>query len=479
MALGNPLLATYSADSVVRTYELVGDVFVPIGVSSAYPHVPGTMAVAAGDTQMPLHWLNEDDNIFLYHAPATNANNLVSLDKFGAQVVSYPATTGTNTGGVPTAWYRDLNGVLAKIRDTVNQLLLFEFAGGVSSRTANLGNTALGNLRMIDASESGALIAVARLSGIPLLFKRTSAAGVWPLTISSAINIVIDMTPTSVRFMAGDKVMVAADANQLVVYGFDSASNAFVRNQVLEKPTGTVFKILRFDNGRKLAVSFLNAGVYTTRIYKLASGLLVPMQDIAGFGQDLTASADGVLLVDPVMRKARRDTGTSFVDFNYAMDNIPTGVAFGKLSLAPYTKSATSRVYVNAVQGVGQKTIDFNNLKFTLLDSTATFVDTDATIATVTNNGAKEVKGGAWPAGGVSVPNVTAGMSGKDFLFSAPQFVHQTALVSPITWRYGVLYDATSGKPLIFFDYYGERTVATNRELRFSFPANVFLGLGK
>lgn len=480
MALGNPLLATHSTDNVVRTYELVGDVFVPIGVSAPYAHVPGSLAQTAGDLNMPLHWINEDENIFIYNAPTANSNTLVSLNKFGELVVTYPASSATNSGGVPTAYHRDLNSVFGKIRTTSDALLLYEFANGQSTRSTSFANPAtLANVRMMDVSESSAILSVVRVSGIPVFFKRTSNPGVWPLTLSALINMVIDITPLGVKFMAGDKTMVAYDANQLVAYAFDNASNSFMRNQVLSKPAGTIVKVLRFENGRKLAVSFLNAGVYTTRIYRMVSGLFEAVQDITAFGQDLTASIDGVLLLDPVMRKARRNDGVSFVDFDYSMSNLGTGILFGKMSLAPYTKSATARVYAAAVQGVGEKTINTNNLKFTLLDNTATFVDTDALISTVTANGTKEVKGGSWPVGGVSVPNVTMAMSGKDFNFSAPAFTHQTALVSPIVWRYGVLYDATSGKPLIFFDYYGERQVATNRELRFSFSSNVFLSLGK
>jgi hypothetical protein len=165
-----------------------------------------------------------------------------------------------------------------------------------------------------------------------------------------------------------------------------------------------------------------------------------------------------------------------FVDHDTAMANVAADSRIAKLSLAPTAKIANPLVYLAALEPFATCGIDWNNLKFTLLTSAAAFDETDTTLSQVTNGGAWEVSEAAWPAGGLILENVTDGMGTTSYEFSCDPVVWLT-FGSSMNWRYGVLYDATNNTPLVCFDYYGERSVASNREVHFDFPGDVFLRL--
>lgn len=184
------------------------------------------------------------------------------------------------------------------------------------------------------------------------------------------------------------------------------------------------------------------------------------------------------MIIDPVSKKAYTNSANGFVDASAAMNNVSGSVLTGVISNTPVTKSALAMVYLAALEAVGEDTIDLNNLKFTLLDDAASFNEADTTIGAVTDNGARENVGGNWPVGGVKLNNASAGMEVTEFQFKADAASFNT-FGTTLSWRYGVIYDATSGTPLIFFDYYGEREIAANRNVRFEQPSRTILRVRK
>lgn len=476
MAIGNPFLATYSTDNVVRTYELVNGVFVPIGVSAAYANVNGSISTGLGDVLPKLTWVSEDN--FYHIAWGTSVSNTSegTYDRNGVQVQS--ATGGvTNASNYPVAYLADLDELLYKWRTTTVNLFGNQFAADGTWVSQNLMNAALGILRELQVSNDQMYIIAVPSTGAPKFARRTSALGVRPLVLSAFSDMSMDMTPTMVRWLGGNTV-IGINATSIVAYEYAGTGNTFTRVMEAPKPAGTPVIAMPFTDGAHIAISFLNAGAYTTRIYRRFGGGLITIADIANFGKDISISSDGVLIVDAPLKRAVRFDGLNVTNNDAAVANISSISSLGRLSSAPVTKSAMPLSYNALVQALGENSIDVNNLKFTLLDSTAVFSATDATFAAVTNSGAKEVKNGNWPAGGVALANVTRAMSGEEFAYKAPD-VKRLITQSTLAWRYGLIYDVTSGKPLIFFDYSGERQIATNRELVIKFPATVFLSLRK
>lgn len=215
--------------------------------------------------------------------------------------------------------------------------------------------------------------------------------------------------------------------------------------------TGAVHRIAVSPDDKFVAVSRLNAGVYTTVIYERAGTTLTPFATIPAFGQNLMWTGDGFYLIDGLSKKALRYTGT-FDVADAILANLPAVVSSVSISQHVDGVAGFARLYNEGAQDIATCTTDLAQLKLMLLSSGASFDATQATVSAVTNAGAYEVSGGGWTAGGLLLTGVAkvAGPAGTTVITAND--ISQV-LSATLTFRYGLVYDDATDTPLAFIDY--------------------------
>lgn len=111
---------------------------------------------------------------------------------------------------------------------------------------------------------------------------------------------------------------------------------------------------------------------------------------------------------------------------------------------------------------------DLNALKILLLSNEASFDFVDTTWQAVTANGVREVHGGGWPQGGKLLPDVSLERFndyGAKLVFGD---VSQAIVGSTLSFYSALIYDQTSGKPLVFIDLAGEALVEEGNAINFT-----------
>lgn len=216
--------------------------------------------------------------------------------------------------------------------------------------------------------------------------------------------------------------------------------------------TGAVHRISVSPDDKYVAVSRVNAGVYTTVVYTRVGGTLTLFQTINGFGQSLAFSGDGFFLIDGIMKQARKFDGTNFAAANGAMANLPATVSSFALSQHVDGVSGFARAYNEAVHDYATCGVDNANLKMMLLTGAAAFVATHTNISQVTNGGAFEASGSGWAAGGQALTGVTytVNLGGETEVTANPINV---TLTGALSFRYALIYDDTSDTPIALIDY--------------------------
>jgi hypothetical protein len=139
--------------------------------------------------------------------------------------------------------------------------------------------------------------------------------------------------------------------------------------------------------------------------------------------------------------------------------------------------AVTANVYNHTAALIAGQSIDKANIKAMLLTSSASFVATDTTVNAVAGSltgspaaRAKEVYGNGWTQGGPVVSGVAAStITTNDAKLSASQ-ISVTASGGDIgPCRFVLLYDATSGKPLILYDLGQDEHAGDTTPFKFTF----------
>lgn len=482
MALGNPLLATWADDDLIRTYEYVEGVFVPLGVSAAIVNSPLSTAANTTENISPgMTWTHDDKYLLVENSPngVNGANVVHSLNFDGSEVASQTSGASTNMAGGIYKPLRDVEGHIYRSSGynggSAAAHILADGSLELTAYTLGLTNGA-DAVNSVDVAPNGEFAILCGIGTAPARISLRTNVGTWPPVFAAATNITTSGIEPDIVAISGDSqtlMFLSIDEGLAQTWFYDGS---FSKVADVSLPTGIIHRALASPDGRHLAVSVNNGGVFATRMFVRQVGYFLPVQDIANFGEELAFSADGILIMDAPNKRCFIREGGTFVDHDTAMINIAVDLLSASFSLAPVFKSAKPDVYIGALGEIGNETIDLDNLKFTLLTSSASFDETDTTLSQVTNAGAYEVTGGAWPTGGILLENVAGALATPNYDYATDP-ITWLAFGSDLTWRYAVIYDATSNQPLVFLDYYGQRTVASSREVHFNFPDDVFLRL--
>ncbi|MDX0267619.1 hypothetical protein GOC13_07215 [Sinorhizobium meliloti] len=478
MAIGNPLLATWDADGVIRTYEYSNGTFVLIGTKGTFSHTSSSTALTAGADPYPyMKWDWDDTILVLLHG--TPGNMLAKsfsplLAQFDAISV-FPTTTNINGGHCASVlaahehWYK--SSALAN-RASVKVS---------SAGSLTIGNATSSNTNGFDTADFAASPDGLQFLTTPVNSQTRNPSWHRRTSVSTAGLAYLGTPP----FTSNSQIVAWGYNNRSVVV-LDSAFNigkiwvldGAIWNllQDINLPAGQVKKAVMSPDTRTLAISSLDGSTWRTRIYNRIGDYFITKQDITGIGELLSFTEDGVLLVDCAQRRAFIRSGELFVAHDSAMVNIPTLIKSQTLSRGLVYPYGQASLYDIAISSLATNIVDLYNVKLTLLKNTATFDKTDQNITEVL--GSHEVNTGMWPAGGLSLKNVF-GMDNPPFYdFTADQ-LRWLVIGTNLFARYGVIYDDTSGIPLIWIDFLSDRSVVKNRELLIDFRDGAFLRYSK
>ncbi len=112
------------------------------------------------------------------------------------------------------------------------------------------------------------------------------------------------------------------------------AANTFTKTMDVENVGQGLHAIAMSPYSNQLAVSWVNAGVYQTKIYRRLGSFYQEIQTVNGFGQLIDFSADGTMILDCGSKKALKRNGlTGVFEANDAIvANVATGVVRQALS---------------------------------------------------------------------------------------------------------------------------------------------------
>lgn len=483
MAIGNPLLAVWDVDGVIRTFEYTTGAFVQIGSLGGYTHSVSATALAAGADPYPhMCWDWDDSYLVMLRANASNRNIAQVFSPLLALMGSvYLQAQTTNIGGGRAVSYEDQHEHYHIPSIAQQRMLVKVSEAGVPSlvQTFNSGTLGLGPIDLAISEDGQHFVhSFADAATKPTrLFERTTAAGAVP-TFTQRTNPPFTTNSQIVRFSYNDRSVLTVDTTYAVAKIWTLIGTTWTFLQDLPLPTGTVKKSVMSPDTKMLAVSVLNGSDYTTRVYRRIGDYFQFHQDLPGIGKLLDWTADGILLLDAGLRAAYIRFGETFIENNAAMTNIPTLIQAQAISKGRVYPYGFAKLYNAAIEDLAEYNVNVSDLKLTLLQATASFDETHTTLSQVTNSGAYEVHTGLWPAGGVALTGVNSVDSGAYYDFTSDP-VKWIPLATTLVARYGVIYEVSSGRPLIFIDFLNQRAVVQGRQLVIDFQGGSFLRFSK
>ena len=247
------------------------------------------------------------------------------------------------------------------------------------------------------------------------------------------------------------------------------ASNTFTKTMDVENTGQGLHAITMSPYSNQLAVSWVNAGVYQTKIYRRLGSFYQEIQTVANFGQLIDFSADGTMILDCGSKKALKRNGlTGVFEANDAIvANVATGVVRQALSDHVQVPFPVVDFYQNALDLTVEGGLDIAKFKVTLVQDGAPAYDPEAQwLADVT--GDKEVTAGLWPADGIPLVNpaiVSEGLEAK----VTSDAITRIIVEQGIEFRYVVLHH--DGAPILRHDYQKTVQVARDDKLVIEVPS--------
>lgn len=467
MALGVPRLVTYSrTDGLGRIFELSGEVFVQVG-NFGITH--------AADQPSP-PWIgfnyNAPDVIGVISQPGSLANGNMRAASFGLD--------GTQKGS---------NSELV-IGAGVNSMYVFMgFITGFGFVIK--GTSAAGNLWWESAAPFNLTISSGPYALSNLWTDILDANGQrWVNITGTSSKLQVGggakdaSFPTSVTWGGKSYQWLKAVATRDNSYWYNTRTNNEI--QMWRPNTGTTLPVLVFTyaspglgtvqtivpsrNNRFVAVGYDDGTTKTTVILQRFGEVLREFARLPDMGTILNWTADGKYLIDSFSKKAYRYDGQKvFTDVSATMMvNVPANSvsqATSDHAPAPPTLIDT-QFYTAGLDSLVQKT--FGTLKVALLSNAAVFDRTQTTATTVL---ASQVTGGTWPAGGITLNNVTYVSQTNSEIIKADDLA--VALNVPLTFRTLLIYDSTNNRPIMWQKFDADIAADADLQLNIKFSNGI------
>jgi hypothetical protein len=477
MAVVNPLLAAWDPTGVLRLYEYAGGAFTLTGSLGGLTQANTSTGVGA--TTVPfLYWMGEDAACAVVRelsnsscqggaiSPAGVLNNTVIIGA-SADLGPFRATGFANRLMFVERVAWPFNGANLASRHGMS-------TAGILSATGSVLTLSEHHKKVWEFSPDGTKT-IWRTTDNETRFGISAdpfnVSPSWTLQPDPGFLIDIDLA----AWAHDNKTLVIADVTAERAQSWIYEDSAWAFAQELDLPPGVMQFVKMSGDTRKMAISSLDGGTYYTRIYRRTGSFFIVEQTLVGIGRLIDFTADGVLLVDCANQVAySKQSDESFALAVGVMVNIPVGIRAQALSLGRTDAFGWPTLYDDAVAEFSDNVADLDNLKLTLLTSSAVFDAAHDTMSDVTNATAWEVQTGGWPAGGVPLTGVST-LAGDGFFALLCDTVSQIIIETGVTFRNLVIYDATNDSPLIFINLLNDRSYAKNRELLIDFRGGEFL----
>lgn len=477
MTIGNPLLAAWDATGVLRTFEYASGSFVQTGSVGGLTHTFDDTTVAAMEFPF-LYWINSDSQCLLVRSPS-----LAELDLALISTTAVIIDTEVLETASPYAPFRAVGCnhstifVNKNVPGASNASRQYAAPDGVNISGTGANFILASRKKWMAFSPDASLYMHKTLSGSFDTGRRTGLVTDFPFTFTGASSPSPGISADLAAWAYDNKTIVFVDVtlNRAQSWSRDPSSGSWSMIQEISPASGTPVSIAMSPDKRKMAIGSVSSGVYSTRIFRRTGSYFIFEQDLASIGQLIDFTEDGKILIDCRSRTAYRKNSSDLFDLdNSIMVNIPTGIRSQALSQGLSDPYGNSFFYDGAIARFASKTADLDNLKITLLTDAASFSSSDTSFNEVTSDGSLELQDGGWPIGGLLLTGVAAASNESSYSLICDQ-LQRIIIESGISFRYGLIYDATTSEPLIFLDFVTQRSVPRNRRLLIDFSDSKLL----
>jgi hypothetical protein len=463
MTTGNPHLACWTAlDGILRLYELdSNNVFVQIASSScahsgSVPSLP-FISFGVSDTRL-IDYRNDNPG-----ATSGQKFELRDFDLAIKDVKNYGQNVGTTDG-----WFVGAAMPAFNVFTVLNKAQSANYNIVVADAFANDGSLPVTTRQNAVAFSPNAQVA-AFANDLGLNILKYNGTGINygepvydPTFFDKGIEYplsALGWSPDSKYLVSGKKL---TSGIQIWVRSGTDIGLAFELDEPTSGDMGGVQAIAwRFD-GRYVAVSYNNAGVFTTVIYYRRGDYLIKGQTISNFGSMLNWLADGSYLLDAGQKKAQRYDGDGAMSSaNGMMTNLQSAVGVAAISGQVKSAQPLPSIYDVALNAFTMQTVHTANIKVMLVKDAIY----DQTATNLTALLAKEVSGSNWPAGGKVLTGVSYDASVAGTVKIKFDNVTQIITSPTLTLNGLVFYDATNSMPLMFVGYSSNVTIDSTKTI--------------
>lgn len=481
MAVGKPRLVTYYADGTLRVYELSETGFVQLASQGPYVHAPGTHPDGV-TFPARVSYIRDGQTVALQYSPSNTDHREINFDGELNVVATSINIAGGETGGAvgPTAMV-DFDHV-ALMLPYIGQLrtLWTDPTNPATIGGRNPASTPDDDVRGIWVSPNGGGIVIG--SAVPAKNQtgyRTGyssfGGGTFP-DYSVDVGSIDSPTGILVGCWITNDLFIGGSSNGLHLFQWDATGHDLNYVMTLDAQDGDPISIAATPlGGRWIAIGFLDGSDYSTYIYERVGPFPLLRQTVAGIGRTLGFTQAGDLLIDAAAKKAYGLDDDTWNERSGFLTNVVTGAI--RQGVSPHIENPTgfTNLYDNRLADLQTGIIDLDDLWFTyLLDTSPIFDPTDASAAAVI--GAYEATGGGWPVGGKIIPNVVSAADGVRKWHITADDVSHILFGTGIAFRYGLIYEKTTDKPLLHIDYQKTYSIPRNTQIDQKFnPAGMII----
>lgn len=470
MAVGKPRLVTYYTDGTLRVYELSESGFVQLAARGTYVHAPGTHP--DGVTFPPrVSYILDGDVVALQYSPSNTDHREVNFDEELNVLATSINSAGGETGGAvgPTAMVDyDHTGLMLPYIGQL-RMLWTDPANPATMVGRNPSGAPDDDVRGIWVSPNGEGVVIG--SAVPGKNQAgwryqyvSSGGGTFP-DYSTDVGSIDSPTGITAGCWLTNDLFVGGSSTGLHLFQWEPTDHDLIYVTSIATLDGDPVAIAATPNdGRWAAVGFLDGGVYSTNVYERVGPFPVLRQTISGIGRTLGFTQDGSLLIDSAARKAYGLDDDTWNERAGLLDSVVAGAV--RQAVSPHIENPTgnTNIYNNRLADLQTGAIDLDDLWFTYLTEDAPpFDGSDTSAAAVI--GADEALGGNWPAGGKLIENVVSQAYGARQWHITADDVSHILIVTGTSFRYGLVYEKTTDKPLLHIDYQKTYSIPRNTQI--------------